>query len=117
LEPAGAVELLRRLGDHSPLTAEHTQLLLGWLKDSPTGAHRMKAGLPAGTVLMHKTGTSGVRDGMAAATNDIGLVELPDGRRLALAVFVTDSQADDTTREAVMARIARAAYLAAVGRP
>jgi len=117
LEPAGAVELLRRLGEHSPLTAEHTQLLLGWLKDSPTGAHRMKAGLPPGTVLMHKTGTSGVRDGMAAATNDIGLVELPDGRRLALAVFVTDSQADDTTLEAVMARIARAAYLAAVGRP
>jgi beta-lactamase class A len=117
LEPAGAVELLRRLGDHSPLTAEHTQLLLRWLKDSPTGAHRMKAGLPAGTVLMHKTGTSVVRDGMAAATNDIGLVELPDGRRLALAVFVTDSKADETTREAVMARITKAAYLAAVGRP
>ena len=54
---------------------------------------------------------------MAAATNDIGLVELPEGRRLALAVFVTDSKADDTTREAVMARITRAAYLAAVGRP
>jgi len=117
LEPAGAVEVLRLLSDHSPLTAEHTQLLLGWLRDSPTGAHRMKAGLPPGTVLMHKTGTSGVRNGMAAAPNDIGLVELPDRRRLALAVFVTDSKADDTTREAVMARIARTAYLAAVGRP
>jgi len=116
-EPSGAVELLRLLSDHSPLTAEHTQLLLAWLKDSPTGAHRIKAGLPPGTVLMHKTGTSGVKDGMAAATNDIGLVELPDGRRLALAVFVTDSKADDTTREAVMARISRAAYLAAVRVP
>ena len=51
---------------------------------------------------------------MAAATNDIGLIELPDGRRLALAVFVTDSQADDTTREAAIARIAKAAYSAAV---
>jgi beta-lactamase class A len=39
LEPAGAVELLRRLSGSSPLTAEHTHLLLGWLKDSPTGAH------------------------------------------------------------------------------
>jgi beta-lactamase class A len=114
LEPAGAVQLLRRLNDNSPLTPEHTQLLLSWLKDSPTGPHRIKAGLPTGTVLMHKTGTSGVRDGVAPATNDMGLIELPDGRRLALAVFVTDSKVDDTTRETVIARIAKAAYSAAV---
>jgi beta-lactamase class A len=111
--PAGAVQLLRRLSDNSPLTTEHTQLLLGWMKDSPTGAHRMKAELPAGTIVMHKTGTSGVKDGVASATNDIGLITLPDGRRLALAVFVTDSGADETTREAVIAHIAKAAYSAA----
>ena len=114
LEPAGAVQLLRRMSDNSPLTREHTELLLGWLKDSPTGANRIKAGLPGGTVLMHKTGTSGVRDGMAAATNDIGLIVLPDGRRLALAVFVTDARADEATREGVIARIAKTAYEAAL---
>jgi len=112
--PAGAVQLLRRLSDNSPLTAEHTQLLLGWMKDSPTGAHRMKAELPAGTIVMHKTGTSGVKDGVASATNDMGLITLPDGRQLALAVFVTDSRADEKTREAVIARIAKAAYSAAI---
>jgi beta-lactamase class A len=116
LEPAGAVQLLRRLSDNSPLTAEHTQLLLGWLKDSPTGPHRIKAELPAETAVMHKTGTSGVKNGLAAATNDLGLIVLPDGRRLALAVFVTDSKADEATREAVIARIAKAAYSAAVAR-
>lgn len=113
-EPAGAVQLLRRLSDNSPLTPEHTGLILGWLKDSPTGPHRIKAGLPAGTVLMHKTGTSGVRNGVAAATNDMGLITLPDGKRLALAIFVTDSKADEATREAVMARMAKAAYEASV---
>jgi beta-lactamase class A len=112
--PAGAVQLLRRLSDGSPLTPEHTQLLLGWMKDSPTGAHRMKAGLPARTILMHKTGTSGARDGVVAATNDIGLIALPDGRRLAQAVFVTDAKAGEATREAVIARLAKAAYSAAV---
>jgi len=116
LEPAGAVELLRRLSDNSPLTAEHTQLLLGWLKDSPTGPHRIKAELPPETAVMHKTGTSGVKNGLAAATNDLGLIVLPDGRRLALAVFVTDATADEATREAVIARIAKAAYSAAVRR-
>ena len=110
LAPAGAVQLLRRLSDNSPLAAEHTQLLLKWMKDSPTGPHRIKAGLPAGTVVMHKTGTSGVKNGVAAATNDMGLIVLPDGRRLALGVFVTDSRADEATREAVIARIAKAAY-------
>jgi beta-lactamase class A len=113
-EPAGAVQLLRRISDNSPLTPEHTQLLLSWLRDSPTGPQRIKAGLPAGTVLMHKTGTSGTKEGVAAATNDMGLIELPDARRLALAVFVTDAKADEATREAVIARIAKAVYSAAV---
>jgi beta-lactamase class A len=109
-EPAGAVALLRRLSDNSPLTPQHTQLLLQWLKDSPVAAQRLKGSLPEGTVVMHKSGSSGTRDGVTAATNDIGLITLPDGRRLAIAVFVTDSRADDAARDQVIARIVRAAY-------
>jgi beta-lactamase class A len=63
---------------------------------------------------MHKTGTSGTKDGIALATNDVGLITLPDGQRLALAVFVTDSKADEATRDAVIARIAKAVYAAAM---
>jgi beta-lactamase class A len=109
-EPAGAVRLLRRLSDNSPLTPEHTRMLLEWMEASPTGPRRIRGELPSGTIVMHKTGTSGTRDGITAATNDIGLITLPDGRRLAIAVFVTDSSADEATREAVIARIAKAAY-------
>ena len=39
-----------------------------------------------------------------------------DGRRLAIAVFITGSRADQATREEVIARIARAAYDAAAAR-
>jgi beta-lactamase class A len=113
-EPAGAVELLRRLSERSPLTTEHTALLLGWMEETPRGTPRIKGRLPAGTRVMHKAGTSGTDDGVAHATNDIGLITLPDGRRLAIAVFVTDSKADEATREGVIARIARAAYDAAL---
>jgi beta-lactamase class A len=49
-------------------------------------------------------------DGVTAATNDIGLITLPDGRRVAVAVFVSGSPADDVTRERVIADVARAAY-------
>jgi beta-lactamase class A len=111
-EPAGAVQLLRRLSDHSPLTPEHTELLLGWMRASPLSS-RLAGKLPPGTSVAHKTGTSDVVNGWAAATNDIGLITLPDGRTLAIAVFITDSTADGTTRDRTIARIARAAYDAA----
>jgi beta-lactamase class A len=113
-EPASAVKLLRRISDDSPLTPEHTALLLGWMKDSPTGPHRIKGELPSGTVVMHKTGTAASDRGVINATNDVGLITLPDGRRLAIAVFVTDSSADEAARDAVIARIAKAAYDAAL---
>ena len=109
-EPAAAVQLLRRLSDDSPLTPEHTRLLLGWMADSPRAASRIKGQLPAGTLVMHKPGTSGTDHGLTHATNDIGLIALPDGRRLAIAIFITDSTANETTRDAVIARIAKAAY-------
>jgi hypothetical protein len=44
------------------------------------------------------------------ATNHIGIITLPDGRHLAIAVFVKDSPADEATREATIAKIARAAF-------
>jgi beta-lactamase class A len=70
--------------------------------------------LPAGTVVAHKTGSSGTHDGVTAATNDIGLITLPDGRKLAVAVFVTDARADSATRDKVIAQIAAAARASAV---
>jgi beta-lactamase class A len=111
-EPAGAVQLLRRIGDNSPLTPPHTDLLLNWMES--TRMVRLKGDLPNGTRVAHKSGTSDVDNGVAHATNDIGLITLPDGRRLAIAVFVTDSSADEATREKVIAQIARAAYDVAI---
>ena len=111
-EPRGAVQLLRKISDHSPLSAEHTALLLDWMRPSvPTG--RLDGDLPAGTSVAHKSGSSDVDNGVAHATNDIGLIALPDGRQLAIAVFVTDSTADEATRKKVIARIGKAVYDAA----
>jgi beta-lactamase class A len=113
--PQGAVQLLRRISDHSPLTREHTALLLEWMVPAkPSG--RLDGDLPAGTKVAHKSGSSDVDNGVAHAFNDIGLIALPDGRQLAIAVFVTDSTADEKTRMKVIARIGRAAYDAAMQR-
>lgn len=112
-EPAGAVQLLLLINSKSPLTPEHTQLLLEWM-NSKMISSRIAGDLPAGATVMHKSGTSGVIDGVTAATNDIGLITLPNGKRLAIAIFVTDAKADAKTRDAVIARVARAAYDAGI---
>jgi len=113
-EPAAMVALLRLLADHSPLNPEHTALLNTWMLETVTSPQRIKGLLPAGTPVAHKTGSSGEDFGMIPATNDVGLITLPDGRRLAIAIFVTDAHADQATCESVIARIARAAYDAAL---
>jgi len=115
ITPAAAVTLLQRLVTDPPLSPAANDFLLQTLAASGTGSTRLRAGLPAGTELAHKTGTSGERNGKAEATNDMGLVTLPDGRRLAVAVFISDSRADEATRDSVIARIGRAAYEDALG--
>jgi beta-lactamase class A len=112
-QPRALVALLRLLADHSPLSAGHTQLLLGWMTASHTGDHRIKALLPPGTIVADKTGTAGQNRTHTNATNDIGLITLPSGQKLAIAILVADSAAPAAVREKVIAEIARAVYTAA----
>ena len=108
--PDAAVALLRAIHERRGLSESSQQLLLKYMVDSIPGQKRLKGLLPPGTTVAHKTGTSGTRDGITAATNDIGIVTLPNGKHLAIAVFVSDSPADESTREAVIAKMARAIW-------
>lgn len=114
MEAAAAAQLLQRLVNNPPLQPATNAFLLKVMTECLTGPARLRAGLPTGTPLAHRTGTSGLQDGLAPATNDVGLVTLPDGRHLAIAVFITDAHADEKTRDAVIAQIAHAAYEAAL---
>jgi beta-lactamase class A len=113
-EPRALVALLRMLADRSPLSLEHTHLLLRWMTSSHTGDRRIKALLPAATVVADKTGTSGQGRRVTNATNDAALITLPDGHTLALVVMVADSNAPGPERERVIAEIGKAVYAAAV---
>ncbi|HEX3659873.1 MAG TPA: class A beta-lactamase [Acidobacteriaceae bacterium] len=111
--PRALVILLRRLADRSPLSPQHTALLLGWMTDNHTGDNRIRAELPPGTVVADKTGSAGQNRPRMNATNDVALITLPDGRKLAVAVLVADAQAPFPVRERVIARIAKAIDVAA----
>ena len=108
--PEAAVTLLKALFTGRTLSAASRQLLLDDMIASTPGPRRLKGRLPAGTVVAHKTGTDGTRNGMTRATNDIGIITLPDGRHVAIAVFVKDSTAGAAARESVIAEMARAAW-------
>ena len=108
--PEAAVALLRALHEQRGLSESSQMLLLKFMIESTPGPKRLKGLLPAGTIVAHKTGTSGTEKGITAATNDIGIMTLPNGKHLANAVFVADSAADEATRDGVIAKIARAVW-------
>ena len=62
------------------------------LKATTTGSARIKGLLPAGTVVAHKTGTTGTVMDFNGSTNDAGVILLPGGGgQLAIAVYVKGS--------------------------
>lgn len=100
--PAGTTALLARLVAGELLSAPSTARLLGWMRDSPTGTRRIRAGAPAGSVVHDKTGTHW------SGANDVGVVELPDrAGRLLLAVFVKGSDRKLAEQEDAIAGITR----------
>jgi beta-lactamase class A len=108
--PEAAVALLRALYERRGLSEPGRGLLLKFMTQSKPGQNRLKGLLPAGTPVAHKTGTSGTDKGVTAATNDIGIITLSTDRHVAIAVFVSDSLADEATREGVIAKIAKAVF-------
>ncbi len=79
--PKAMVNLLQRIDSGTLLKPSSRTYLLSLMARCATGKNRMRALLPFGTRVEHKTGTL---DGL---TTDVGFVTLPDGRRLAIALF------------------------------
>ena len=110
-KPADLVQLLDILYKGKALSKASNDFLLKIMTETSTGPHRIKGLLPKDAIVAHKTGTSGTNDaGLTPATNDIGIITLPNGKHLAIAIMVCNSKADETTREAIIAKIAMAAW-------
>ncbi|MDO9381933.1 MAG: class A beta-lactamase [Hyphomicrobiaceae bacterium] len=117
--PDAAVAFLEGLAKGNWLREPaHAALLDKIMTETKTGLDRIKAGLPDGARLAHKTGSGPSAAGLNHATNDIGIVTLPDGRRFAIAVYLAGSLAESKGRAAAHAAVARLAVesLQRVGR-
>ena len=106
--PKGMCDFLVKLRTNRLLSEKSTELLLQMMTETNTGQKRLKAGLPAGWSVAHKTGTSGDLLGVRPAINDVGILTTPQGEHIAIAVFVSDSPASLEDIERAMAQIAAA---------
>lgn len=105
--PRGMVAFLDALAHGRLLSAASTRKLLDVMESTVTGPRRLRAGVPKDWRIGHKTGTSRGWKGMVAATNDVGILTSPSGKRIPIAVFVADSKRTTAEREAVIAAAAR----------
>ena len=97
--PVAMIDLLRRTYPAELIKPESRNYLLDLMSRCATGKNRMKALLP-GVPIEHKTGTL---DGL---TDDVGFITLPDGRRVAVAIFTRGG----TDRPRTIAETTRAIY-------
>ncbi|HEX8360090.1 MAG TPA: class A beta-lactamase [Longimicrobium sp.] len=107
MTPNGAVALLRAIWTGPALSPASRTRLIGWMTRTSNPADRIAAGVPAGTVVAHKTGTWG-GDSATGAINNIGVITLPGGRgHILLAIFVRNPsrpRPEVATHMAAMAR-------------
>jgi beta-lactamase class A len=97
--PIAMVDLLRKIYKGELIKPDSRNYLLDIMAECQTGRNRIKALLP-GVPVEHKTGTL---NGLA---DDVGFITLPDGRRVAVAIFTRGG----ANRPQTIAETARTIY-------
>jgi len=118
--PKAMLKLLQALQQGKALSPKSRELLLKWMAETEVtsnstqnpapNAARIKALLPAGTAVAHKAGNSPTHGSLTAAHNDVGIVTLPNGHHMVVAVFLTDSKAPHASRDLTIAKITKVGW-------
>jgi len=101
--PRDMVRLLTGLYQGKWLSPESRKVLIDTMEECRTGVRRIPALMPDDVRVAHKTGS------LHNTSSDIGILMAPDGRSIALAIYVT-GQGSRLNRESKIAHIARAIY-------
>ncbi|MCX9145790.1 serine hydrolase [Erythrobacter sp. WG] len=101
--PRAMVRLLAGLYKGEFLSDSSRQVILSAMSRTVTGKRRIPASIPLEARVSHKTGT------LSNTASDVGLIECPDGRVIAVAIYVT-GQGTKQARDDRIAAIARALY-------
>ena len=107
--PSALVDLLSELQAGRLLDPGHTARLLDLLRAGRIGADQLRAGLPREVSLAHKTGQISGVGATTLVVNDVGIAT-GNGRRLAIAVLLTDVDASVDRCHAIIAEVARTVW-------
>jgi beta-lactamase class A len=103
--PNAVAQLLATLQKGRILQPAERAVLFDMMRRARTGPNRLRAGVPAGTEVLDKTGTG------SNTVNDVGLITLPGSQgHIAIAVMVTDSKLPSRDQERTIAEIAATVY-------
>lgn len=103
--PAAMTQLLKTVFTGTVLKPASLSLLKDWMVATTTGKNRIPAGVPAGYVVGHKTGTAGVH------ANDVAVIWPAGGKApLFLSIFTTGGKLDDAGRDKVIADLTRVVF-------
>lgn len=100
--PSAMQNSLQELTLGNILAAPQQAQLQTWLKANTTGAHRIRAGVPATWVVGDKTGS-----GYYGTTNDIAVIWPPHCSPIVMAVYFTQNKKEAAANEAIVAAATR----------
>ncbi|WP_336961553.1 class A beta-lactamase, subclass A2 [Chryseobacterium contaminans] len=116
--PLATTDLLEKFYKGKVLKKETTKYLYQIMVETSRGLTWMKAGLPIGTELAHRTGISGRNEqNIRAAMNDVGIVKLPNGKHFILSVYLKNINEEMKDTEKIIADIGRAVWDYYVNKP
>ena len=106
--PGGIARGLARLAKGELLSPESTRLLLEIMGKSRSGPMRLKAGVPPGWKVYHKTGTGQELGSLATGYNDVAVFKAPDGAYYGVAVMIGATRQPIRARMEMMQSVSRA---------
>lgn len=104
------VRVLEQLWRGKLLSPAMTDTLKSLLARCRTAPHRLPGMLPKGTPVARKTGTGGTAGAITVAVNDVGVIHLPNGEDVAIAVLVGEPRVHIDRADRLIARVARTVY-------
>lgn len=105
------VNIIKLAHEGKILSKDRTQIFNEIMIKTTTGKNKLKAGLPQGAVLGHKTGSSSRnKNGVKIADNDAGFIILQNGKTYYISVMLTNSKMPDELNAELISEISKTVY-------
>jgi len=108
--PNATATLLKLFYEGKILTTESKDFLWKLMVDTPNAPKRLKGMLPETTVVARKPGTGDWNGKVFGAVNDVGILVLPNGKKIIIAAYVTRAKGEFNAIEEAIAKMSRVVY-------